>query len=843
MPTLTFLSAEKPLTKAYTLDPATKEITTKSFQNQKLLTSHIEHVEDIEGMHRAILEHAKKGHALLKGSLKTQLKNESRAGKTANSIQTQWLMLDIDGIPDVNEIDDLFGDIPEISNVSYIKQYSASYKIKSDDLNVHLFFMLDKPIHPRKLKSYLKALNLRPGIKAKLHLTEAKASLKYLIDPSVADESRIIYIAPPVSNAKTVNEIFKNPDDRIQLVKKDKDTLTIPDFDPAVVENELNTKLNELRATLGLKKKTTVEQHYDRNNEVYLFDKKPDAIKIYYAYVNPNSGFVYCNINNGDSKAYYFPFGRLTQQTIMRNFKSEPFFEIYKADPDFYNEWNKILLPQLLKENPELKKSLSDEDPNQDLVGLPADENHFVAFDAEESVYKVVHFNETNDRLSITRHDLEKLKNYCEATGIEFPEIRPIYRFITDITSGNRNPIDHNTRTVNSWVLPALLDPNTNSIAAHLEHTPPKSLQPMDVVHLVEQKTPFIWSHINSLFCSNRDEIARFLNWYALAVFDRVKLRTSWILQGTQGTSKSFITQNLTRRIYNDNPNLVPNKSLDVLNDNFNDWLEEAVFIEWEEASAGKTINDLQTIDKIKMMITGQTLNVRAMWSGHKQTQVNFNMVFTTNHNAPFKLTDDDRRFNVAPRQTVKWQHQLDEETFDYYDKNFDTLLDNELPTFCALMMAIDTDITEANTVKMTPAKLALVEATKTVNELILNSLATGDIAVVHEALSEAPTHNNQMMILKTNAENVIKDICTHIYNKKTATVITWPELSELITVLNNDNKIMAGGKIKKMAFNMGYGEERKRRTGGRKVHPKKGLLVPINKISLAYAKKVVIGE
>ena len=42
------------------------------------------------------------------------------------------------------------------------------------------------------------------------------------------------------------------------------------------------------------------------------------------------SPFIRCNINGGDSNAYYF---NLTSPTYMYNFKDEPIFEIEKADP------------------------------------------------------------------------------------------------------------------------------------------------------------------------------------------------------------------------------------------------------------------------------------------------------------------------------------------------------------------------------------------------------------------------------------------------------------------------------------------------------------------------------
>ena len=49
--------------------------------------------------------------------------------------------------------------------------------------------------------------------------------------------------------------------------------------------------------------------------------------------VRVSEPYVNCNINGGDSGAYYFI---LTNPHYMYNFKGEPVFEIQKADPEFY---------------------------------------------------------------------------------------------------------------------------------------------------------------------------------------------------------------------------------------------------------------------------------------------------------------------------------------------------------------------------------------------------------------------------------------------------------------------------------------------------------------------------
>jgi hypothetical protein len=817
---LTFISAEKPLTKSYI-----NGVQTASFQNQKNITSRTETVTNLKEFYDAIKTHSAQGHALMKGHFDRKLENESRANRTAHSLQTFWLMLDIDGLDGITAVDDLFEDIPELANTSYVLQYSASYKIKHDKFNAHVFFMLEEPIQPRKLKVYLKSLNLRPGIKVKLQLNEARSALKYLIDPTVADESRIIYIAPPLSNKK----LPLQPDDYVQLIEKDNEKLVLPPFNPGTIDEQLNSIRDELRKAEGLKPKKGIKLNSDINGQTYELDTNPDSVKIYVEKVNVHSGWVTCNVNDGDSAAYYFPIGRITQQTIMRNFKHEPYFYIAKADPEFQKEWNNTHLPKLLTENPELGKQ-TPEDLNHDLIGLPEDENHFVAFDIQESSYKVVRFNPENRELEITRHELEKLQNYCATAGIEFPEVKPIYRFLTDISCNNNTPICHEKREVNSWILPKLLDPSELPMP---EDIPPRSLPVEDVIERIKTECPLIWSQLYSAFAYDEAEtLPLFLNWYALAIFHRVKLRTAWILQGTQGTGKSFITQNLTRGLLNDDANLAPNKSLDVLTDLSNAWMEHAVFVEWEESSTNKTIRDIKIVDDIKRIVTGKSITLRKMRTDGVQHENHLNCVFTTNHNAPFHLDESDRRFFVAPRQAKKWQHQFDEATFAHYDEHFETILEQELPNFAVSMHLLATDITKANNVIMNNAKKHLIDGVKTTGQGLLEALMTGDIDWIMEGLDEDSTDPTIQIILST-AKNIIKIASEHIKDTEKPYILKWSEIATLHAALNGDRNKMSTKKVKAFALNQGLEEQQRKRNDT----AVRGICLEVTEKSLRYAR------
>ena len=82
--------------------------------------------------------------------------------------------------------------------MSYIAQASASLGIKKDQVSLHLFFLLDMPVHPKTLKDYIRVINYECNFLAEqITLSANGQSLSYILDPSVADNSKLIYLAPP----------------------------------------------------------------------------------------------------------------------------------------------------------------------------------------------------------------------------------------------------------------------------------------------------------------------------------------------------------------------------------------------------------------------------------------------------------------------------------------------------------------------------------------------------------------------------------------------------------------------------------------------------------------------
>jgi hypothetical protein len=204
-----FLSSSKPLTKTFTEDYVI------DYPKVSTFTSHEEQISSIEDFYVHLAAHSKQGRCLLvTGKLKRSLSNEPRSGAADPDAPLPYLVIDIDGAPDLESAEQLLSKIPELQDVSYILQYSASYKYKLG-FRAHLFFLLSEPKPPKFLQKALYGLNAR---------------YSQYIDKSTHDTNRLLYIAPPIYQPP-----LQDPcPERLFLVQKSKPALTLTHFFPVV---------------------------------------------------------------------------------------------------------------------------------------------------------------------------------------------------------------------------------------------------------------------------------------------------------------------------------------------------------------------------------------------------------------------------------------------------------------------------------------------------------------------------------------------------------------------------------------------------------------------------------
>ena len=85
-----------------------------------------------------------------------------------------------------------------LDNISYVVQYSASYKVSDKLLRCHIFMQLIKPMPAPLLKQWLKDLNFNTQeLYNALALTKTHMALRWPLDITTCQNDKLIYIATP----------------------------------------------------------------------------------------------------------------------------------------------------------------------------------------------------------------------------------------------------------------------------------------------------------------------------------------------------------------------------------------------------------------------------------------------------------------------------------------------------------------------------------------------------------------------------------------------------------------------------------------------------------------------
>ena len=222
------LSKQYSSSKGFTPYPHVKSVTSHKYDIQ---------VNDVglKQFEQLLRDHSSLGHCLLKGNLKRDIIDESRAGIADRNALSNLLVLDVDGVrlskqlasskltkSDVMYLaNQVIAELPQkLHNVSYIVQASASLGLKGDRTSLHIFMLLDVAMPPKTIKLWLQDANYESNVfSEQLELSVNGQSLKYPLDASVADNSKVIFIAPPTFN-NTKENPFSNDEDRIILVER-----------------------------------------------------------------------------------------------------------------------------------------------------------------------------------------------------------------------------------------------------------------------------------------------------------------------------------------------------------------------------------------------------------------------------------------------------------------------------------------------------------------------------------------------------------------------------------------------------------------------------------------------
>lgn len=765
---LTLIEGYRPLAK--TFSPAGAE----AYPLVKAVTSHTYTIpETIEGLRdktQLLRKHASAGHAMMKGPFLRALDKETRAGMTDNTAQTHNIVIDIDGLTlrgmpvpatmartDVEQLAARCVELlpPEFQGVSYIVHASSSLGLKGDRVSLHLDFMLNTAMAPDALKRWLQVMNLTiPTFSNQLELTATGNALRYKLDVSLADNSRIIYIAPPIFNE--VTDPIPDPDDRIFLVEHAAHDINVPQdvhkLRKTTLSNQLADKVEALREQAGLPQRTMHTRQFVVDGETYNVVTNPDGCSM--QFVRHSEKYVYYNINGGDSNAYYV---RKLHPYVVHNFKGEPAFLFEQADPTAY-QWH---IDTYIRGNA---------DAEAGLAPIPVIFN-----DMRTDVY----YRGTINRIKNTVIELhscsrKSLEDWMAQYQTDMPENVPVFDYTFDPT--DERTVDLPQRFINRYQ-PSPLMEKPAEIDDRYKGLGYASWS------VAEDLCPNIFKVLRSVTGNGVKETGHFINWLAYIVQEKKKTQTAWVLHGVEGTGKGVLFEHVLRPILGERYAVQINMS--TLEDGFNGWLEEALIVMVDEFQFSTAKNRQAVLNLLKTYITEPNAWVRAMRTNGLSLPNFSNWILCGNERDMMRPGDEDRRYNIAPRQDAKLFAQYPE-----LEANINVLR-AEAPAFATMLLHFKYNEAAVRTALNNDAKRDMREAAKTVVEDYLTALRTGNLAFFMDVMYQPETL--EMNPNLPTAKNVVRGVIRQMDNEATYNLSTSNALA-LFRVMVGDSKMTAEG-------------------------------------------------
>ena len=672
---LFFLEASVPLTKTYTKTTSGVNKTPYPFVWE--FTSHEEECSNLPQFEALLKKHAEQGHCLIKGTLSRTLVRESRAGSTDTNSTTDWIVLDLDGLPENTETStkggttitvpltvDLFLNELGLSDVSYIVQWSASYGIENQRIRAHIFMQLDRAYSAPLIKQWLIQKNHEVAmLREAMTLTKTGNSLHWPLDISACQNDKLIYIAPP--KLKGIKDpMGKEP--RIKLVKRKQDKFTLSSQRINTTEQNKNLthkRVNDLRELSGFEPRKFAYKVVG-TQEVML---KPDQAII--TEMKAERGFVYFNLNGGDSWAYYHPENK---PDYILNFKGEPAYLTKELLPDYWQELT--------------SKGTASTQSN----GLM-----YLAFsDRKTGVYWRGTYDAQNDILDINPAKNETiLRDFAKQYGVPIGDFISEWDLVFDPHDGVR--VDTKNKRVNRF------QPSTYMLNASTK--PPKAVPKL------------IARVISNALGNDQLIVDHFINWLATIVQTRTRTRTAWVLHGTEGTGKGILFSRILRKLFGAHTS---SRRMEELNEKYNHFMEGSFLIFVDEVQTKALQNEAGAMAKLRNFITEDMVPIRQMYANAVEVPNYTNWIFSSNMPDPVTVKKGDRRFNFGRYQPNKLQWS-DQDSID---------LDKELQPFYDYLVNFPADYELAGKVIETDERDAMISISESSIDTVTNALLDGDM-------------------------------------------------------------------------------------------------------------------
>lgn len=698
-----FLSADKPIVKRYELDQK-GELAKHSYPFVYEVTSHEEHPKGLPELATLMQRYSKTGATLVKGELSRQLVTESRKGTTDPTAKTDWICLDLDGVDNYQTVDLFLEDIG-CGDTDYIVQWSSSMGIENNaGFRCHIFMRLDQECHPQILKYWLMDVNLStPSLSAQLELTKTGNSLRWPLDITTCQNDKLLYISPP-ELGKGIKDPFPG-NKRITFVKRKHRNLVLPYPIPGkdALRERMEHRITELRIQHQLPKKKAIKYKFAGATEYMV---NPDSATI--TEMKTERGFVYFNLNGGNSWAYYHP---EDNPNFVFNFKGEPAYKTEDLLPEYWAT---------------LQQAASSYQPNsQGII--------YLAFrEFRTGNYYNGTYDTGTDKLNLAMAKSEsQLRQFMKQYGQQIGEFVPDWDLVWDPHS------------------PSVVDPANNK----LNTFQPSEFYLKAKLPKTNQIPPTIKKVIDHVLGYDPDTIDHFINWLACIVQYQTRTGTAWVWQGTQGTGKGVLFHQIITPILSEQN--VVSKRMEELESEFTGYMENKFVVFIDEIEAGKSLYHSKITAKLKNLIVEPTISIRRMYSPPYMAPNFASMIFASNKPASVDIAPDDRRFNVGPYQ---------DHAIQLTSTEVDVLIPKELTSFFAYLKQYKADADRARKPLQSAARDTLINISRTALDTVSDAILAGDLEFLWEHLSTA-TKVHAMNPLQAMKYQPFRDLVVELVN------------------------------------------------------------------------------
>ena len=732
MPTLYFLEANVPLVKGYTLNDQ-NEIKATSYPNVAKFKSHKANCPTLKDFYTQLVDHAKAGHCLLKGKLNRVLNWESRAGSTNSNDTTDYLCFDLDGAP-FKDPEHFMSGHPLLKDVGYIVQYSASQGLGKPGLRCHIFVLLNTQYNVSYLKSWLMELNLdgnlwAGAVRKSITLSPSRAALHWPIDVTACQNDKLLYIAPPVIG-KGVS--YKPPSPTIQIVGKKNLTLDTSLLNAQNIElwkKEQRALLNALRKEAGLE---TVRP--TRMVGEYEVQGKPGEANI--TEIWEDGDFVRFNLNGGNSNAYYHP---IENFEIIHNFKGEPACLTKELLPGYYKD----CVARARRE------ATQPTDKGEIILGV---------CDKRSGALWKISWNATQQALQLYPAKSDKqLADWLMQHGKIPGDFTPQWTF--EFNPLNTTVVDTETQYLNTYV----------PSKYYKSHKPTKTPRPN------ADNWPTIRKVIASVVSDNEwNEVTEhFLNWLAVAFQHKIKIGTTWLLAGTEGTGKNLLSNHILRPLLGNK--YVKEVLVTGLEDQFNGWLEHTLMCFVNEIQVSSSQHRKIISGKLRNWICDSPLDIRNMGQTRYDADNFCNFIMNTNFRDGVDINKADRRYNMGEWQDTRLQMTQHEVT---------TLIPRELEHFFNYLMSRKACIDTAHKIIDTQSRQDVIDAGRNSVDMLADALLDGDLSPFVEALPD------MRLIMEISGQNSALAVAYDTIIKRELALLTSARCIKGSTVITVESRL-----------------------------------------------------